>query len=75
MGEKLAGRGDRVEGLIVARTSDTKLRYALKRLTDVSVRLYRVEFSLHEIDEVAPQVNDEEVQARTPEMGVSEESL
>ena len=51
--EKLTEPGERVEGLIVARAADAKLTYALKSLTDVSVQLYRVEFTLHEMGDVS----------------------
>ena len=45
---KLATPDERVEGLIIARSLDLKLHYALSRVADVSVRTYRVAFSLHE---------------------------
>jgi len=45
---KLASPGERVEGLIIARSPDLKLHYALSQVADVRVRTYRVEFSLHE---------------------------
>ena len=51
--EKLTEPGERVEGLIVARAADAKLTYALKRLADVSVQLYRVEFTLHEMGDAS----------------------
>jgi hypothetical protein len=46
--QKLAASNERVEGLIIARSPDLKLHYALSKVADVKVRTYRVEFSLHE---------------------------
>lgn len=55
--EKLAASDDIVEGLIVARAPDQKLRYALSRVNDVSMQVYRIDFSLHDVDEaVEPSV-------------------
>lgn len=48
--EKLAAPGERVEGLIVARATDQKLKYALSRVSDVSMQVYRIDFSLHDVD-------------------------
>jgi|GEM_PF-4022218 len=45
---KLAASNERAEGLIIARSPDLKLHYALSRVADVKVRTYRVEFTLHE---------------------------
>jgi hypothetical protein len=44
--EKLAEPGERVEGLIVARASDAKLKYALSQITGVRMQVYRIGFSL-----------------------------
>lgn len=48
--EKLAVPGDIVEGLIVARAPDQKLKYALSRVNGVSLQVYRIDFSLHDVD-------------------------
>lgn len=48
--EKLAAPGELVEGLIVARAPDQKLKYALSRVNDVSMQVYSIDFSLHDVD-------------------------
>ena len=46
--EHLAEPGDSVEGLIVARHADKKLRYAVKMVPNVRVKLYEVNFRLQD---------------------------
>jgi hypothetical protein len=43
---ELASEGESVEGLIVAREPDTKIRYALEMLPNVGLQLYEVDFRL-----------------------------
>ena len=45
----LAGEGEKVEGLIIARAGDGAVRYALAAVADVGLRLYGVEFRLREV--------------------------
>lgn len=49
--ENLADAGDSVEGLIVARSGDEKIRYALRFTNNVGLRLYEIEFRLVEPNE------------------------
>lgn len=44
--EELAGEDDDIEGLIIARDVDDKIRYALREVPAVSFRRYEVEFHL-----------------------------
>ncbi|MFC1531515.1 endonuclease NucS domain-containing protein, partial [Gemmatimonadota bacterium] len=44
--EELADAAEKVEGLIIARTSDEGLKYALSAVNDVRVRYYEVKFRL-----------------------------
>lgn len=44
--EHVAEEGDTVEGLVIAHEADEGLRYALRRVRDVSFQLYEVEFRL-----------------------------
>lgn len=44
--EEVAGDGDTIEGLIIARDIDDKLRFALSEVPSVSLRRYEVEFHL-----------------------------
>lgn len=60
--EKLAAPGELVEGLIVARALDQKLKYALSRVDDVSMQVYRIDFSLHDVDDAPPALVDAGVQ-------------
>ena len=46
--EHLAEPRDRVEGLVIAHRDDASIRYALKMVQDVHVKLYEVEFRLRE---------------------------
>jgi len=43
---ELLEAGETVKGLIIAQQADEKLRYALRRLPDVDLMLYRVDFHL-----------------------------
>ena len=47
---KLLQSGESVQGLIIARSPDDKLRYALRRVTDVQLKLYEVSFRLQDVD-------------------------
>ena len=40
--------GATVRGLIIAHQADEKIGYALKRAGDVDLKLYQVEFHLHD---------------------------
>ena len=42
----LAGKEERVEGMIISRNLDKRLQYALYAVPNVEVRLYEVEFRL-----------------------------
>ena len=44
--EHMAEKGETVEGLIIAHQHDEKIRYALKRVSDVDLMLYEVDFHL-----------------------------
>ena len=44
--QKLAGKDDQVEGVIIARTADERLRYAISELKHVSFLRYEVSFRL-----------------------------
>ncbi|MFC2099674.1 endonuclease NucS domain-containing protein [Candidatus Bipolaricaulota bacterium] len=44
--EELLQMGESVRGLIIAHSADEKLRYALRRVRDVEVKLYEVSFRL-----------------------------
>lgn len=44
--EHLAGKGAQVEGLIIARSGDERIRYALSVAPNVSLMLYEVDFRL-----------------------------
>lgn len=44
----LAEDGEKVEGLIICREPDSKLKYALSTVPDVSLKLYEVNFELKE---------------------------
>jgi len=46
--EHLAKDGEKVEGMIIAHGKDEKIRYALKRVSDVRLMLYEVKFQLME---------------------------
>jgi len=46
--ENLASDGESVEGLIVARSGDEKIRYALQFTNNVGLRLYEIDFRLVE---------------------------
>lgn len=47
---KLAKPGEKVRGMIIAHQADASLRYALESVSDVSLKLYEVEFKLREPD-------------------------
>ena len=44
--EHLAGPGETVEGLVIAREQDERLRYALRHTRDVRLKLYQVKFEV-----------------------------
>ena len=44
----LAGPKDSVEGLVVAHEGSEKIQYALHSVPSVSLKLYSVEFKLHD---------------------------
>jgi hypothetical protein len=44
--EQVAGKDDRVDGLIIAHAGDEKIRYALSMIPSVSLMLYEVDFRL-----------------------------
>jgi hypothetical protein len=44
--EHLAGKDDRVEGLIISHEGDDKIHYALKMMPNISLMLYEVDFRL-----------------------------
>ena len=46
VGEHLCDKGQLVKGMIICRDQDVKLTYALKPVSDISVKYYRVDFSL-----------------------------
>jgi len=50
--QHLAQPGDRVQGLVIAHGSDTKLRYALLAVPGVDLMLYEVQFSLRQPGEL-----------------------
>jgi len=41
-----------VQGLIIAHKADKRIRYALKNVQNVEVKLYEVNFQLHPMDTV-----------------------
>ena len=49
--EKLAKPDETVHGLIISHTADKKIRYALKNVSNVEVKLYKVSFELQKMDE------------------------
>ena len=44
--EHVAGKGDTVEGMIIAHSGDERVRYALEMIPAVSLMLYEVDFRL-----------------------------
>ena len=46
--ENLAEKGEEVEGLVIARKADDKIRYAVSAISGVDMLLYEVEFRLRE---------------------------
>jgi restriction system protein len=48
--EALAESGEMVRGLVIARSSDSNLRYALSMAKDVDLKLYEVDFRLLDTD-------------------------
>lgn len=44
--ENLAGSSGSVEGLIISKISDTKMKYALSQVSNIDLLLYEVEFNL-----------------------------
>ena len=51
--ERMLEPGATVHGLIVAHEADERIRYALKRVKDVTLKLYQVEFHLHNPPELS----------------------
>ena len=49
--EHVAAKGDAVEGVIIARVGDDKIRYALDMIPNVNLMLYEVEFRLKSTEE------------------------
>ncbi len=47
--QEMAGEGERVEGLIIARQADDGLRYAVSAAPDVTVQRYEVDFRLRDV--------------------------
>ncbi len=47
--ERMLEPGAAVHGLIIAHEADERIRYALKRVKDVTLKLYQVEFHLHDL--------------------------
>ena len=47
--KNLARKNDKVEGLIISKTKDNKLDYALEMVSDINVYLYEVDFKLKKV--------------------------